>query len=98
MITQNDPDLSNMNEPELKAEIMRLRTGIRKDRDATDHDLCWYRPELWLLLPEKKLPFPVVPEWPDFMNGCVKFRKNLAEDVCHGRCEEAGSVRDTHHG
>ena len=77
MITSNDPDLSNMNEPELKAEVMKLRTAIRKHRDSTGHDLCWYRPELWLLLPEKTLPTPAVPEWCEFISNCACYRKSL---------------------
>ena len=34
---------------------------------------------LWGLLPEKTDPSPVVPGWPAFMRGCVKYRQSLDE-------------------
>jgi hypothetical protein len=72
-----DRDLENMSREELIREIQKLRQGIRKHRDSTGHDLCWYHPELWSLLPESTDPLPKVPEWPQFMEGCVRFRKSL---------------------
>jgi hypothetical protein len=76
---QEDADLRNMNEPELRAEVMLLRTAIRKHRDATGHDLCWYHPGLWMLLPEKTLPCPQVPEFCEFMQKCAAYRKSLGD-------------------
>ena len=29
------------------------------------------------LLPEKTDPVPVVPEWPQFMRGCIRYRQSL---------------------
>jgi hypothetical protein len=72
-----DRDLKDMTREELVREIQKLRQGIRKHRDSTGHDLCWYHPELWSLLPESTDPLPTVPEWPQFMEGCVRFRKSL---------------------
>ncbi len=72
-----DSDLDQMNRDELIAEARKLREGIRKHRDSTGHDLCWYHPELWGLLPEKTDPLPPVPEWPKFMEGCVRYRQSL---------------------
>ena len=72
-----DEDLSGMSREELAAEVRKLRRGIREHRDSTLHELCWHHPELWGLLPEKTDPVPVVPEWPQFMDGCVKYRKSL---------------------
>jgi hypothetical protein len=76
-----DADLNAMSRKELIAEAMRLRNGIRKHRDATGHELCWHHPELWGLLPEKLDPIPVVPEWPQFMRGCIRYRQSLDEQA-----------------
>jgi hypothetical protein len=72
-----DTDLDKMSREELIAEVRRLRAGIRKHRDSSGHDLCWHHPELWVLLPEKTDPVPVVPEWPQFMQGCIQYRQSL---------------------
>lgn len=72
-----DHDLEKMTKDELAAEVARLRAAIRGLRDASGHALCWYQPELWALLPEKTQPVPVVPEWPAFLRGCIKFRQSL---------------------
>jgi hypothetical protein len=72
-----DEDLTGMSREQLIAEAKRLRQGIRTHRDSTLHDLCWHHPELWGLLPEKQDPLPTVPEWPQFMEGCVKYRRSL---------------------
>ena len=54
-------------------QVRKLRRGIRIHRDSTLHELCWHHPELWGLLPEKQDPLPVVPGWPEFMRGCVRY-------------------------
>jgi hypothetical protein len=75
-----DEDLESMSRDELIDEIKRLRAGIRKDRDDEGHELCWYRPELWSLLPESKnkvFRLPMIPPWPEFMTKCAEFRASL---------------------
>lgn len=72
-----DNDLQVMSRDQLIAEVQKLREGIRRHRDSTGHELCWHHPELWALLPEKTDPVPVVPEWPQFMAGCVRYRTSL---------------------
>lgn len=72
-----DEDLDKMTMDELRDEVKKLRTGIRKHRDCSGHDLCWYHPELWELLPEKIEPKPEVPELPEFIQNCVKYRLTL---------------------
>jgi len=72
-----DTDLETMTRDELIAEIKGLRAGIRIHRDCSGHDLCWYHPHLWDLLPEKTENQPTVPDWPQFMRGCVKYRESL---------------------
>jgi hypothetical protein len=76
-----DDDLSAMSRHELIAEVTRLRDGIRAHRDATTHALCWHHPQLWGLLPERTDPIPMVPEWPEFMRGCVRYRQSLDEQA-----------------
>jgi hypothetical protein len=45
-----DEDLETLTADELRAEVRRLRAGIREHRDATGHDLCWLLRDLWDLL------------------------------------------------
>ena len=72
-----DDDLERKSREELIAEVRRLRDGIRTHRDSSAHELCWHHPQLWALLPEKSDPLPVVPEWPQFLRGCLRYRESL---------------------
>ena len=72
-----DDDLTGMSRDQLEAEVRRLRAGIRQHRDASGQELCWHHPALWGLLPERSDPLPVVPPWPEFMAGCVRYRRSL---------------------
>lgn len=78
-----DADLEQMKREKLIAEVIKLRQGVRRHRDSTQHELCWHHPALWGLLPEKIDPLPVVPEWPQFMQGCIKYRQSLDEQAVH---------------
>ena len=80
-----DTDLEQMTREELIAEVKKLRQGIRQHRDSTRHELCWHHPALWGLLPEKTDPLPVVPEWPQFMQGCIRYRQSLDEQAGRAR-------------
>ena len=72
-----DKDLAGMTREQLMAEVQRLRDGVRRHRDATGHDLCWHHPELWGLLPEATDSVPMVPDWPQFLQGCIRYRQSL---------------------
>jgi ketosteroid isomerase-like protein len=72
-----DEDLEAMSREQLIKEVQTLRNGIRHHRDSIEHELCWHHPELWGLLPEKSDPIPVVPDWPQFLRGCLKYRESL---------------------
>ncbi len=76
-----DEDLKDMSRDQLVAEVRNLRKGIRKHRDSTVQELCWHHPALWGLLPEQTDPLPTVPEWPQFMRGCVRYRDSLDEQA-----------------
>jgi hypothetical protein len=78
-----DKDLERMSREELIAEVRKLRQGIRIHRDSTEHELCWHHPALWALLPERTDPLPVVPAWPQFMRGCVRYRQSLDDQLPH---------------
>lgn len=78
-----DEDLEGMGREQLISEIKKLRAGIRAHRDSTGHDLCWHHPRLWGLLPEKTDPIPIVPDWPEFIRGCVRYRQSLDEQAHH---------------
>jgi len=72
-----DTDLDAMTREALIEEVRKLREGIRAHRDTSRHELCWFHPALWSLLPEKSDPLPEVPEWPQFMQGCIRYRQSL---------------------
>ena len=74
-----DRDLDGMDRDRLAEEVKRLRAAIREHRDSTAMDLCWHHPKLWGLLPEKVEPAIAVPEWPQFLRGCVAYRQMLDE-------------------
>jgi hypothetical protein len=76
-----DDDLDGMSREQLVAEVKKLRGAIRQHRDSSLHELCWHHPGLWGLLPEKSDPVPMVPAWPQFMEGCVKYRQSLDEQA-----------------
>jgi len=76
-----DTDLDGMTREQLMAEVRKLRAGIRKHRDSSGHDLCWHHPGLWKLLPERTDPVPMVPEWPQFLSGCIRYRQSLDEQA-----------------
>jgi hypothetical protein len=76
-----DDDLTTMSREELIAEVRKLRAGIRTHRDSTGQELCWHHPALWGLLPERTDPIPVVPVWPEFMRGCVRYRQSLDDQA-----------------
>ena len=78
-----DEDLEGLDREQLIEEIRRLRAGIREHRDSTGQELCWHHPRLWGLLPEKSDRLPVIPEWPEFMRGCVRYRQSLDEQLPH---------------
>jgi hypothetical protein len=76
-----DEDLASLTRDELMAEVVRLRNGIRTHRDSSGHDLCWHHPRLWGLLPEP-IPRDIwVPDWPQFLRGCVKYREALDREL-----------------
>jgi len=76
-----DADLAHFGRDALATEVKRLRAGIRANRDASGHDLCWHNPQLWGLLPEAIAPDIAVPEWPQFLRGCVRYRQSLDEQT-----------------
>ena len=90
-----DNDLNERGKEELISEVNRFRNGIRTHRDSSGHNLCWHHPDLWRLLPEKTDPLPTVPEWPEFMQGCVKYRQSLDFQAKHApRTDEPYNEQD----
>ena len=76
-----DDDVQSMERGALITEVKRLREGIRKHRDSSGQELCWHHPELWGLLPEGTDRLPSVPAWPQFMQGCIKYRESLDREL-----------------
>jgi hypothetical protein len=72
-----DRDLDSLQPGALLREAKRMRHAIRAHRDSTGNDLCWHHPDMWDLLPDKQLPEVIVPNWPQFMRGCVRYRSSL---------------------
>jgi len=93
-----DDDLQTMTREQLMAEAKRLRAGIRKHRDSSGHELCWHHPALWGLLPERTDPMPTVPTWPEFLGGCLRYRRSLDEQLPDApRSDEPYQPRDRAH-
>lgn len=76
-----DEDLGTLPRDELVQEVLLLRQAIRQHRDSAGHDLCWHHPQLWGLLPETTDPMPDVPEWPEFLRGCIHYRQSLDDQL-----------------
>jgi hypothetical protein len=76
-----DEDLERMSREELIVEVQKLREGVRMHRDSSGHELCWHHPALWALLPEEHDQVPVVPEWPQFLRGCIRYRQSLDQQL-----------------
>ena len=76
-----DEDVEIWDREALLAEVKRLRAGIRKHRDSSGQELCWHHPELWSLLPDGADVIPKVPDWPQFLQGCIKYRRSLDEQL-----------------
>ena len=92
-----DEDLDRMSREELIAEVRKLRAGIRAHRDSSGQELCWHHPALWSLLPERTDPLPAVPEWPQFMRGCIRYRQSLDEQLPHApRTQEELDTAPSH--
>jgi len=81
-----DSDLAGMEREALVAHATAMRRAIRAHRDASGHDLCWHHPEMWALLPDPPAGGQVVPDWPQFLRGCVAYRAALDR-------EPAGAAR-----
>ena len=78
-----DTDLNSKSRDELVLEVKKLRAAIREHRDSSGQELCWHHPQLWSLLPEQTDPLPTVPEWPQFLRGCIRYRQSLDEQLPH---------------
>jgi hypothetical protein len=76
-----DDDLERLSREELIAEVKKLRDGVRAHRDSSGQELCWHHPALWGLLPEKQDPLPEIPDWPQFMRGCIRYRQSLDDQL-----------------
>jgi hypothetical protein len=74
-----DSDLQALDRDQLLEEVRKLRAAIREHRDSTGMNLCWHHPQMWALLPEQVEPQVLVPEWPQFLRGCVRYRQSLDE-------------------
>ena len=77
MTANSDADLDRMDHAALLTAARAMRAAIRKHRDATEQELCWHHPELWALLPDGPSGGLAVPDWPQFMRGCVRYRASL---------------------
>lgn len=77
MTSDLDSDLDEMSKAELLTAARRMRAQIRIHRDTSMHDLCWHHPNLWAQLPDSPPGGMIVPDWPQFMRGCTRYRQSL---------------------
>ena len=78
-----DEDLEKMSREELLTAARKMRSAIRQHRDSSGQELCWHHPALWSLLPDPPAQLPTVPEWPQFLRGCIRYRQSLDEQLPH---------------
>lgn len=92
-----DSDLDSRSRDELVVELVRLRNAVRAHRDSSGHELCWHHPALWNLLPEHAAAPPQVPDWPQFMRGCIRYRASPDEQLPDAprTCEESPDAAST---
>jgi len=76
-----DADLETMSRDDLVAEAQKLRQAVRDHRDSSGQDPCWHHSALWSLLPERTNPLPLVPAWPQFLQGCIRYRQSLDAQI-----------------
>jgi hypothetical protein len=76
-----DADLDGLSREQLLTEVKKLRAAVRAHRDSSGQELCWHHPALWDLLPERGGPQVTVPEWPQFLRGCIAYRASLDRQV-----------------
>lgn len=81
MTKDPDSDLAKLSHAGLLATAKAMRVAIRAHRDSTGHDLCWHHPAMWSLLPDAAKSDLIVPEWPQFMRGCIRYRQSLDEQL-----------------
>jgi hypothetical protein len=82
LVTEDlDHDLDVLDRIALLTEAKRMRRAIRKHRDSIGHALCWHHPDMWDLLPDKLSVEITVPDWPQFMRGCIRYRSSLDEQL-----------------
>jgi hypothetical protein len=77
MTVDPDADLETMTHAELLAAARAMRAAIRTHRGTSMHELCWHHPDMWALLPDSPPGGLIVPEWPQFMRGCTRYRESL---------------------
>lgn len=77
-----DADLGKMKKEELKQEILKLRSAIRKHRNEKGHDRCWLDDnELYMVLPEKESADTKLPTWQEFSAECKKFYETRQKEL-----------------
>ena len=71
-----DYDLTTLSPEQLKAELLRLRNGIRQHRDEKGHGRCWLDDlRLYDLLPEKLPADTKLPPREEFLENCARFHE-----------------------
>ncbi len=92
-----DGDLDGMSREALLVVAREMRAAIRTHRDASGHELCWHHPDLWKLLPDAPKGGQVVPDWPHFMRGCVRYRASLDRELAAAPRRRGSSGNDGGH-
>ncbi|CAN5614873.1 hypothetical protein BH23PSE1_BH23PSE1_07660 [soil metagenome] len=81
MTVDLDADLDDLDRKALIAHARAMRAAIRAHRDASGHDLCWHHPDMWALLPDTPTGKVELPDWPQFMRGCITYRAALEREL-----------------
>jgi hypothetical protein len=81
MTSDPERDLDALPHADLLAAAKSMRRAICAHRDTSEHELCWHHPDMWALLPDPPQVKPVVPEWPQFMRGCIRYRQSVDQQL-----------------
>jgi hypothetical protein len=84
MSKRQDNDLKSMTVGDLRRLVMRLRTGIRRHRDAEENERCWHNDlALYGQLPEGKPPGRMVGPERILLRNCKRY---IRRQKCHVDC------------
>ncbi len=76
-----DADLESLSREQLIAEVKRLRQAFANIATAPGTSCAGTIPRCGRCCRKKSDPLPVVPDWPQFLRGCLRYRQSLDDQL-----------------